>query len=482
MASISSAGIGSGLDVNTIVTQLMALESRPLTLLQQQESSLNTQLSAIGTLQSRMSALRDAANALTSLTLWNQMRASSTNTAAVTASTASGAAAGNYSVQVQQLAGVQNIVSGAFATSESLLSEGTLTIELGTWTGEPTPTGFTAKSGSTPVAVTIGPEDTSLEAIRDKINAAGAGVTATIINDANGARLSIRSDETGAENGFRITAAETSDDGNAATGLSALGYTAQSASPMSRTLTAINAKATINGISVESASNKLEGVADGLTLTLLQTTTSAVDVAVTADTDAVRKSIETFVSAFNDVANYIRDQTKYNADSKVAGTLQGDRMVTGLQSQLRDLVNQDSSASGTWARLSEIGISFSATGTLTISASKLDDAMGDLGELRKLLAADGADGASSGFIDRFKDFATSVLGVEGAFENRNSSLKAQIESNQDSQERMEQRLSQTEARLLRQYQALDTMMANLTGTSDYLSQQLAMIAANSKSG
>jgi flagellar hook-associated protein 2 len=482
MATITSTGIGSGLDVNSIVTQLMALESRPLTLLQRAESSLNTRMSAIGTLQSRMAGLRDASNALTSVSLWNQTIATSSNAAAVRVSTTTGAAAGSYAVQVQALASAQTLASQSFASSTAEVGAGTLSIELGSWTGEPTPTGFVPKSGAAPVTVTIGAGETSLAAIRDKINGANAGVTATIINDASGARLSLRSKETGAENAFRVTATESVDDGNAATGLSTLGYTALGAgSPMARSQSAANAAATINGIAVTSASNTLNGVADGLTLTLQQVTTSAAEVKVAADTEAVKTSINSFVTAFNEVANYIRDQTKYNPDTKVGGTLQGDRLVGSLQAQLRGIVNAGSSASGVFQRLSDVGISFTTTGTLQADAAKINNALGNLPELRKVLAADGADNASSGFVDRFKDFASSVLGGDGAFENRNASLKGQLSLNAKSQESMERRLTQTEERLRRQYQALDAAMSQLNGTSTYLTQQLDLLAKNSSS-
>lgn len=478
MATITSTGIGSGLDVNSIVTQLMAIESRPMTLLQQGASDLNTQLSAIGTLQSRMSALRDASNALTAVSLWNGTTATSSNAAAVKVSSSSGAAAGNYSVQVQALASKQTVYSQAFASSSAAVGEGSLTIELGTWSGS----SFSANAAKTPVSITIGPGETSLSAIRDKINGAGAGVTATIITDANGARLSLSSSDTGAANGFRITAAETTDDGSSTTGLSTLGFTSTSGSPMTRSQSAGNASATINGIALSSASNTLEGVADGLTLTLLQTTTTAADVKVASDTDNIKKSIETFVSAFNDVANYIRDQTKYNADTKVGGTLQGDRLVTSMQAQLRAIVNEGSTASSTFSRLTDIGISFTTSGTLSINGTKLTESLGNLPELRKVLATDGSSSGNSGFIDRFRDFATSALGNEGAFENRNKSLKGQLTLNSKSQESLQRRLDQTEERLRRQYQALDTAMSQLSGTSSYLTQQLDMLNKNSSNG
>jgi flagellar hook-associated protein 2 len=480
MASIYSTGIGSGLDVNAIVTQLMSIERRPLTLLQSAESALNTQMSAFGTLQSKFSALKDAAASLTSLTLWNQTTAASANTSAVKVSTGSGAVAGSYAVQVDALASTQTVSSSAFSGSDALVGEGTLTIELGSWTGEPAPTGFTAKSGSSPLVLTIGPEETSLAAIRDKINAAGAGISASIINDASGARLALRSSETGAENAFRITASEAVDDGNLATGLSALGYDATAASPMTRSQTAANASASINGITVTSASNTLSEVADGLTLTLSQVTTEPVDITVAADSEAVRSAITSFVSAFNGVASYIREQTKYDEATKTGGTLQGDRIVTTLQSQLRSLFNQESTASSVFARMSDIGIAFKADGTLETKTSKLDNALENLPELQKLLAADGSDLGTSGFVDRIKDFAAAALGSEGSFETRNDSIKRQLDTNQTRQDAMEQRLGQTEARLLKQYQALDSSMSTLTGLSNYLTQQLAALNASSR--
>ena len=330
------------------------------------------------------------------------------------------------------------------------------------------------------MVIDIGPDDTTLSAIRDKINAAGAGVTASIINDASGARLALRSTETGVENAFRVSASETVNDGVAAEGLSALAFDAVGASQMTRSQTAVNAAAQINGIDITSASNTLDGVVDGMTLTLRQVTTSPVEVTVGADTEAVKKAIETFVSTFNDVASYIRTETKYDEASRTGGKLQGDRMVTALQSQLRNVVNQTSTASGVYGTLSEIGIGFAVDGTLQIKSSKLDDALGNLGELNKLFATDGADTTSSGFADRFRDLAAGILGAEGAFETRNNSLKNQITSNTRRQDSLEQRLQQTEARLRAQYQALDAQMAQLNGLSGYLTQQLSSLNNNNQ--
>ncbi|MFO1270957.1 MAG: flagellar filament capping protein FliD [Rubrivivax sp.] len=478
--SITSTGIGSGLDVNSIITQLMAVEGQPLTLLQQRKSDLDTQVSAIGQLQSLTGAMRDAAQKLTSVSLWKSTVASSGNESAVKVTTDGNTPTGAYSVQVDSLAARQTIASRSFAASTDKLGEGTLTIELGSYTGEPTPTGFTPKAGATPVTVTIGPDDTSLESVRDKINAAGAGVTATIVKDASGARLALRSSATGAENGFRISAAETTDDGVATDGLSALAFDAAGGSSnMTRTESAANAKATVNGIAVESASNTLDGVSDGMTLTLLAETAAPVNVDVADDAEGVKTAIGTFVKAFNDLASYVRNQTKYDPDTKKGGPMQGDQTLLGLQTALRGVINQGSTASTKYERLADIGITMQTDGTLAIDSTKLDAAVDNRAELRKLFAADGATTASDGFMTRFAGLGAAELDSGGPLDTRNSSLQAMIKRNQDSQDAMQRRLDQTEARLRAQYQALDSSMAKLNGLSSYLTGQLTAIAKNS---
>lgn len=479
MATITSTGVGSGLDVESIVSKLMSLERRPLNLLENAEAKLQTKFSAIGQLTSYTSSMRDAANSLSSVLMWKQTTSNTSDNTAVAVSTETGAALGNYAVQVQRLASTQTVSSSAFASSTAVVGSGTLKIELGSWTGEPTPTGFTAKSGATPVTVTITDQDNTLEKIRDKINASKAGVTATIVNDASGARLSIRSAETGAENAFRITATEAEDDGSSGTGLSTLGFDAAGSSEMTRNQTAVNAQATINGISVSSASNTLKNVADGMTLTLKKPTTGDIDVAVTADDEAVMKGVNDFITAFNNLAAYIKEQTKYDETAKEGGTLQGDRTALGLLSQLRGVINEGSSASTKYSRLSDVGISMDSNGLLTLKESKLKEALtGNRDELRKLFAADASTTAASGFMDRFRDLGRTVLDSEGMLSARSDGLKAEMERNGKSQDSWETRLALTEARIRRQYQALDASMATLTGLSSYVSQQLAALTSN----
>jgi flagellar hook-associated protein 2 len=470
--SVSSIGVGSGLDAESIITKLMAVESQPLTAMKTADAGLQTKVSMFGKVQSLFADLQSASTALASVTLWNQTQASSSDSSAVVVSTTANAAAGGYTIDVQQTATAQTATSAAFASSTSPLSSGTLTIELGTWTGTPA-SGFTAKAGATPVSITIGAGDTSLTAIRDKITAADAGVTASIINDGSGARLSLRSAATGAENGFRITAAEEVDDGNPATGLSALGYSALAASPMTRNQSAQDAKATINGIAITSASNTLSNVVDGLSLTLLKQTTASVEVAVTPDDAAAQKGIDQFVSAFNALSSYLHTQTQYDDTTKTAGALQGNSTAVGLQNQLRAVLNQASSASSQYPSLSSIGIAMQRDGTLLADPAKVSAALANRGELKKLFTAVGADNASTGFMVRFRNLTNAALGTDGTLAAATTSLQNQLKDRSKSEDAMQLRLDAKEQQLRAQYSALDAQMASLNGLSSYITAQLA---------
>ncbi|MBI5258696.1 MAG: flagellar filament capping protein FliD [Burkholderiales bacterium] len=481
MGAISSAGLGSGLDVNSIITSLMKVEARPLDMLKQQASTLNTQISTYGKVQSYFSTLKDKANALSSGTLWDSTTATASDTTSIKVSAGAGATAGNYAVTVGTLAKSQTVVAAAQASSSVDLGAGMITIELGTWSGSPIDT-FTAKSGATPVSVDIPEGAATLADVRDAINAANAGVVASIVTDASGARLSIRSKDTGVENGFRISATETFDDGNAATGLSSLNFDlAGGPSQMTEQQAASNATLLINGIPVSSASNTLNDVVDGLSITLLKTTASAVDVSVAPDTAGIKTKITEFVTAYNELSTYLRTQTAYNGDTKAAGPLQGDQAAVSLLNQLRGVLNQTSSASTAWTQLSQAGISMKGDGSLAIDDTKLNDALKNLPELEKLLATDGADAASSGFIRRYKDLADAALGASGTFSSKTSGLQDRLKRNTKSQDAMQVRLDQTEARLRKQYQALDASMASLSGLSSYVTQQMAMLAKNTGS-
>ncbi len=207
IATITSTGVGSGLDVNSIVTALMNVEQRPLTLMQTKGSTLQTEISAFGSLKSQLANLGDVATRLASADNWKNYSATSSDSSVVSATTTAKAAAGEHKLTVSQLAQAQVLASGTFAASTSTVGSGKLSIEVGTTANG----AFTPASGKSPVTVTVDSAHQTLAGVRDAINAAGSGVTASIVNGSGGARLVLRS-ANGAGSSVRMTAAD--DDGN----------------------------------------------------------------------------------------------------------------------------------------------------------------------------------------------------------------------------------------------------------------------------
>lgn len=475
MPAITSLGIGSGLDVNTMVNQLVAVESRPLTQLQSEARSLQTQVSSYGQLSSLFGSLQTAANKLTGNSLWGQSRATSADESVAQVVGGSNAAPGSYSISVGSLARNQTVVAGsALASSSELVGSGTLTLELGRW--DQPPMNFVPKVGRDPVNITVTADDT-LATLRDKINATGAGVTASIVTDSNGARLSLRSADSGAENGFRLAVAD--DDGAAiddGLGLSRFAYDpAAGSTGMEERQSAANATATVNGIPVESATNELSGVLDGLTIRLRKESAST-DVTVVSDRDAVKTAIQDFATAYNNLVKAIADQTKYDAASKTGGPLQGDSAAVGLQRQLRSLLGAGSQASATFARLSDVGLAVQRDGTLSVDSAKLDNATANLAELKKAFATNDADPQKDGFARRYADLAQQVLSIDGSLTTRTEGLRQRIAQNGEDQSKVEDRVERFRARLVAQYTAMDSNLSRLNALSGYVTQQLTAMA------
>ena len=473
MATISSPGIGSGLDINSIVTQLIAIERQPIVQLQREASSVQAKLSTYGKLQSGISSLRDAASALTSSSTWGQTVGTSSDATAVTASTNTSSKPGTYSVQATSLASAQTNATSAFAAADSLVGEGSLSIELGTWVG----TTFTPKAGTSTVNITVGSPGQTVAQLRDTINASNAGVTASVLTDVSGARLVIRSTSTGEENGFRISVADTDGNNADASGLSALAYDPQAGvSTMARSQAAADATALIDGLSVRSASNTLSGVIDGVSVTLAKVTAAPVLITVAQDNEAIKSKIDAFVTAYNEVNTLLAEQTKYDAATKTAGLLQGDSAALSMRSQLRNMIGIASGASSAFSRLADVGFDVRTDGSITLSAAKLDFALSNPTEIRKLFSNnDLVTPANRGVALQLRDLADAILGADGTLQARTDGLNRRLDSNQDRQDRLTDRIALVEKRLRTQYTALDVKMGQLSSVASYMTQQLALI-------
>jgi flagellar hook-associated protein 2 len=480
MATLSSPGIGSGLDVSSIVSQLVAVERRPIELLQAKTSAIQTKLSSFGLLQNYATNVRDIADRLSKPEFWTGTAATSSDATSVAVTSATTATAGSYLVNVTQLAKVQNLASKAYATSATTVGSGTLHIELGVW--DDGLTTFTADATKTAVDITIAPGSDTLDAIKTSINAANAGVTASIVTDAGGAKLVLTSTSTGANSAVRITAVDGDGNNTDASGLSALAFDpAAAAGQMSQTQAAKNAAATINGLAVSSATNKLENVIAGVTLTVSKETTSPVEVKVSLDTATIKKALGDFAKAFSDITGYITQQTKYDAATKKAAALQGDRSTLTLQSNLRNIFLDDSSASAVYARLSDVGLQIQSDGSMKVNDAKLSAALANPTELAKLFTSTAsADANEQGFAVRVKALANSLIANDGPITSRTKSLKDSIARNAQQQEQLERRVALMQDRLTRQYGALDVSLSKVNAQNSSLTQALKALAAQSE--
>jgi len=475
MANISNLGSATGIDAESIITQLLALDRQPITTAQTSISNLNSKLSTWGKIQSTFSALKEAAGALAKDTLWDSTTAKSSDPDAMTVTTGTNTAPGSYSIQVNQLAKSQFVSTNAFASKSDVLGDGTLVIEFGTFKPNPdvpTETLFDPKAGSTAVSIEIGPEDTTLEKIRDKINASASGITASIVNDTSGARLVMKG-PTGESNAFKVSVTE-----GGTAGLSALAYDPTTNINNDRlTQSASNAKVVLNGIAVSSDNNTLKDVVDGLTVQLNKTTTAAVDVTVSSDTAGIQTAIDTFIKAYNDTIGGIRVQTLYDEASKTAGPLQGDSTATGLLRQLRSMATSSTSASSVFDRLSSIGLEAQTDGSLKANSTKLNAALKNVSEMKKLFATiNETDTSAEGLGVRLQKLSSQIVGSDGSISTRTTGIKSNIKRSQDQIAQMELRVSATEKRLRAQYTALDQTSAKLANLSSYMTAQLKALS------
>ena len=460
--AISAAGVGSGLDVQSIVSQLVAIEKQPLKQLQTKATAFQTQLSLYGKIKSQTSTLGDAAALLAGAGGWNAQKASSSNAAAVGVTASTTAASTAFSVDVQQLARAQTSASLGILKDAPVGAAGTMQIRLGSWSEDPTPL-FTP-GGALEVPVTIAANDTVGD-IASKINASNAGVVATVLRDGPNERLVLKSTTTGQSSGFQLNTP-------AGTGWSDLGFKNPSDGANFVGQTALDAKIKINGVAVASATNKMSDVVAGVTLQLNQVTTSAVDVSVANDEAAVQKNIQGFVDSYNALNSTLAEATKYTAATKTAGALQGDATTLGLQNALRSMLGS-TSAGSTFSYLSDVGIERQTDGSLKINTTKLTSAQQDLSNLKNLFTADNGNTATNGFGLKVRDFARGLVAFDGLVSNKSTALQGSITRNTKDQDRVNERATRVESQLLKQYTALDSQMAQMNGLSSYVTAQLA---------
>ena len=447
--AISSAGIGSGLDVAKIVKQMVAAEKVPLKKLEYKAEGIQTQISTYGEIKSLTSKLGDIVSKLTRDSAWNGVSISSSNP--TLSGTMTGiAATGTYNIQVTHLAQAQTTALGgaggaALPKDKPMGAAGTIKLTMGTESKD----------------IAIESSDT-LTKIATKINEAGMGIQASIVTNVDGKeRLMLRSKETGTDKAFTV------DLGSLSSAPAALGQ------PLTPTQTAQNAKVELNGLVVESSSNTFANTIPGMSFTVSEVTSTAATLNVKADTEAMKKNIQEFVDTYNELNDLLTQSTKYVEESKTAGVLQGDSATVSLQNSLRMLTQGISGSTGGLTRLAEIGIQMQEGGKLSTDTTKLDKALTNLEGLKGLFAnkAD-ALGQGGGIAVNFKNFTDKLLSFDGTLNTKTDSLERTLKSNSAEQTKVNTRADTLEKRLYAQYSALDTKMASLNALNAYVSQMV----------
>ncbi len=453
MPSISSPGVGSGLDIAGLVQQLVAAEGTPVKArIDRDEARTRAELSAYGSLKSALSELADALEGMQDPAAFLARKARSGDDTVFTASVSSSAVPARYSVEVLELAQAHKLTSGAFAGADALVGTGTLTITV----------------GAASFSVEIGDGAGTLDGIRDAINAAAdnTGVLATIVNAADGSHLVLAAEDTGSEHAVTVT--QSGGDG----GLAAIEYDpANGLAGLTESAAASDARVLIDGFEVVSAGNTVSGAIDGVTIDLQGAAPGEpTELVIENDTAAVSKTLHEFADAWNRLVAKFDELTAFNPETGIAAPLQGDASVRAMRVQLRrELGTPFESATLPFRMLSEIGIETGVDGKLTVDDARLSEVLAsDFQRVGRLFTA--ADG---GFARRLHERVDGMLAADGMLEIRRDGLNDRMDDIADRRTALDDRLAALEARLFKQFNALDSLLGQLSATSNYLTQQLA---------
>jgi flagellar hook-associated protein 2 len=442
---ITAPGVGSGLDVQSIVSQLMALERRPLEALARRQDQYEAQLSAYGQLKSALSSFQGAMDELGTTDSFKIYTATSTDESALEVTANSSASLGTYNVRVERLAANHKMASAEFSDTATFggTAGDSLTIQVGsTATNTITVDLSTAKS---------------MEDIRDLINedASNPGVTATIINGNNGNRkLILTADETGSSSAISLSYGGSID---------ASTFGMQTLNDIGGDISLLDSEISVDGYSITRSTNTLTDVIQGVTLNL-ESARPGVDIQVTVERDisAVEASVQGFADAYNELRSTIRSLRE--------GQLEADSTLLSIERGLLGILNNPT-ASGTFSHLTEIGVSIQKDGTMSVNSSRLEEALNtDYSAVAELFA-----NADSGYAVRLGSLTGMWLEDGGLIDSRTDGLDSRIEDLEDRQTAMDRRLAQVEARYLKQFSSLDSLMSQLQGTSNFLTSQLAAL-------
>lgn len=471
---ISSTGIGSGLNVTELVTQLMAVERLPVAALDKKEASYQAKLSSLGTVKNAMAALQTAARAIATADKLTPVKSSIGDATLLAAAPGSGAAAGSYDVEVKSLAQSQKIrTSVGFTNATDVVGTGTVTFDFGSYDAAEPPV-FTANAAKPAKSVTLTSSNNTLSGLRDAINASDMGVTASIINDGSKNILTFTSNDTGTKSALKVSVSDPS--------LNAFAYDPTGTggtSSMDQIVAAQNAVIVVDSVEINQQSNKITDAIQGVTLNLTKADPGKpTKVTMARDNSGTQAALEGFIKAYNEANKAINDATAYNISTGVGAALNGDSTMRGVQNQMRALFSSAvAGAPKGMSVLADVGISFQRDGTLAMDTAKFAAASADpTKDVSKLFAT---SAGSKGYGYQMDVLLGRMLSPVGVLNGKATSINEQIKGLTEQRATLNSRLDVTEKRYRAQFSALDKAVSSMSSTSSFLTQQLALLANNS---
>ncbi|HBZ14193.1 flagellar filament capping protein FliD [Pantoea sp. NPDC088449] len=473
MTTISTLGIGSGLDLSTILDNLSTAEKASLTPISNQQSAYTAKLSAYGTLSSALTTFQSANTALNSADLFTATSATSSSSA-FSATTSGSTIAGKYSISVTQLAQAQTLTSGVQSSNTTALGSSdasrTLSIKL---------------SDGTSKDITLTSDQTSLTGMRDAINSANAGVSASIIKTGDGAyRLSLTASKTGEANAVSSVTVTGDDTLQGIVGFDATKTDAEN--PLTVSVKAQDAELTVNNVAITSSTNTISDALEGITLNLNDVTSGNQTLTITQDTSKASTAISNFVDAYNNLLDQFTSLTKYTAvdvgsdtQDSSNGALVGDSTLRTIQTQIKSLLTNTASSS-TYKTLAQIGITSDPTsGELTLDSDKLKTELAkDPAGVKEMIVG---DGKTTGITTKLATNLTGWLSSTGSIQSAKDGVSKTLNNLTEQYNNMNTRINALIARYKTQFTQLDVTMSSLNSTSDYLTQQFDNMTSSSSS-
>ena len=450
--SITSLGIGSGIDIESIVNQLIDVERRPIQLLETRQAEIDIQISALGLIQESVSKFQTGVSDLKLTTGFRSFSVTSSDDQVLTAEAGIGSVPISSDIEVLTLAQNNKLASTAFGSGESVVGNGQLDISVGADT----------------FAISIDDNNNTLQGIRDAINdnLDNAGVSASIITADDGSHLVLTATDSGTASALSVTVTGDSDGNDTdAAGLSNLVFIAGGTQNLQEIDLAQDATLTVDGFAVTRSSNEISDVIQGVTLSLKDIGTAAVSVG--EDRSVGKSAIEEAVTAYNDLIISLNTQRE--------STLQGESLLLGIETRVRQVFTSRLNIPGNSSQyLFDVGLTFDRDGILSLDGDKFEQAIEDdfSGVVQLFTNPD------VGFAQAIDSILSSYVNTGGLIQARTDGLSESRSQIDDDIERIENRVALTEQRLRRQYAALDGLVGQLNATSNFLTQQLANLPTN----